>query len=60
MSASTPSASTPEALPEKPGGHHTGLIVGIIIVVLAIIAGIIFAVNKNKGCLLYTSPSPRD
>ena len=49
MSASTPSASTPEALPEKPGGHHTGLIVGIIIVVLAIIAGIIFAVNKNKG-----------
>lgn len=49
MSASTPSASTPEALPEKPDGHHTGLIVGIIIVVLAIIAGIIFAVNKNKG-----------
>ncbi|MDO4413189.1 MetQ/NlpA family ABC transporter substrate-binding protein [Cutibacterium sp.] len=47
MSASTPASH--EALPEKPGGHHTGLIVAVVIVVLAIIAGIIFAVTKNNG-----------
>ncbi|WCC79452.1 MetQ/NlpA family ABC transporter substrate-binding protein [Cutibacterium equinum] len=48
MSASTPSTSTPEALPEKPGGRHTGLIVAVIVVALAIIAGIIVAVTRNK------------
>jgi len=44
MSTPISSASTPEALPEKPGGRHTGLII-----VLAIIASIIFAVAKNTG-----------
>jgi len=44
MSTPISSASIPEALPEKPGGRHTGLII-----VLAIIASIIFAVAKNTG-----------
>lgn len=44
MSTPISSASIPEALPEKPGGRHTGLII-----VLAIIASIIFAVTKNTG-----------
>ncbi|AOH46128.1 methionine ABC transporter substrate-binding protein [Propionibacterium sp. NM47_B9-13] len=48
MSTPASSASTPEALPEKPGGRHTGLIIGVIIVALAIIAGITVAVAKNK------------
>ena len=65
MSTPVSSAPTPEALPDKPGGHHTGLIIGAIIVTLAIIAGIVFAIAKNTGhdfaadgkttCLLYTS-----
>lgn len=42
-------ASAPEALPEKPGGRHTGLIIAAIIIVLAIMASIIFAVAKNTG-----------
>ena len=49
MSTPISSASTPEALPEKPGGRHTGLIIAAIIIVLAIIASIIFAVTKNTG-----------
>ena len=49
MSTPVSSAPTPEALPDKPGGHHTGLIIGAIIVTLAIIAGIVFAVAKNTG-----------
>ena len=48
MSTPISSASAPEALPEKPGGRHTGLIIGVIIVALAIIAGITVAVAKNK------------
>ena len=44
MSTPISSASAPEALPEKPGGRHTGLII-----VLAIIASMIFAVAKNTG-----------
>ena len=49
MSTPMSSASTPEALPEKPGGRHTGLIIAAIIIVLAIMASIIFAVAKNTG-----------
>ena len=49
MSTPISSASTPEALPEKPGGRHTGLIIAAIIIVLAIMASIIFAVAKNTG-----------
>ena len=49
MSTPISSASTPEALPEKRGGRHTGLIIAAIIIVLAIIASIIFAVTKNTG-----------
>ena len=49
MSTPVSSAPTPEALPDKPGGHHTGLIIAAIIIVLAIIASIIFAVTKNTG-----------
>ena len=48
MSTPISSASAPEALPEKPGGRHTGLIIAAIIV-LAIMASIIFAVAKNTG-----------
>ena len=43
MSTPVSSAPTPEALPDKPGGHHTGLIIGAIIVTLAIIAGIVLS-----------------
>ena len=49
MSTPISSASAPEALPEKPGGRHTGLIIAAIIIVLAIMASIIFAVAKNTG-----------
>ena len=49
MSTPISSASTPEALPEKPAGRHTGLIIAAIIIVLAIMASIIFAVAKNTG-----------
>lgn len=48
MSTPISSASAPEALPEKPGGRHTGLIIAAIIIVLAIMASIIFAVARTR------------